>query len=136
MSQVQKFIATLPDPIVPVTVTADVQVANGEVRTFTGTFNVRRMPFIEVDKLNAHVLDASGKFDPDKAAGHRARLIATCVTEGEGDDMRKLTEYEVGQWPSEIVLALAKEVSRINGTDAKAKENASKNSETAPGSGG
>ena len=123
MSQVRKFLATLPDPIFDIPVTATIVTGPDKVEAFTGTFQIRRMPNADVDKLRVSSLDNEGKYSPEKSAGYRSRLIAACVT----DEGEVLTEYEVGQWPDELVRAVFEAAQKVNGLGAKAKEEASKN---------
>lgn len=112
-----------------------VEYAKNEV---TATLLLKRLPFIELDNLRAGFLGADGKFDASKSAGHRARLIAKAVREvtDESPDGRELTEYEIGQWPDEMVQDIAKLVDKHNATDSDAQKTASKNSDSAPTAGG
>lgn len=106
----------------------------------TANLLVRRLPFIDLDNLRATSLNNDGKFDPAKSAGYRARLIAAAVKDAdetnEAGEARSLTEYEVGQWPDDMVTELAKLVQKHNGMDDAAVKEASKNSAPTPAAGG
>lgn len=120
----QEIAQSYGDPVKPVVFTH-----NG----VSTNLKIRRLPFIEIDNLRAATMNDKGNMDPKLSAGHRSRLIAAAVTEEDG---QPLTEYQVGQWPDDMVLALVKIVQEHNGMDAEAVKAASKNSEATPANGG
>lgn len=113
--KIQKLLDSAGPSIVDVSVTW-----NG----VTEDFKMRRLPYLEFDRIRNTGLGVDGKYDPARATGINGRYLAPALID-EGD--QQYDANEINQWPPGLVLALMQEFSKVNAFDVTTRDQAAKN---------
>lgn len=91
------------------------------------TVRFRALNLIERDEYNVAILNEEGRLDPSKLPGNKARLLAMCIVDDDGDNFMSTSDV-VACWDPPDIDTLHKFCSEMNGLGAKAVEEAAGNS--------
>jgi hypothetical protein len=123
--QVAKKIQDAINAIGPSVQEEEVDLGNGKTALL-----FLRLPFITMDKLRLHAINAEGKFDKALHVGASARLVAASLCDNTGQPV--MTLEQVMALPTPIVDALNLAAQKANGLTTEAKADIAKKSEEIP----
>ena len=86
-----------------------------------------RLPFVVMDRLRLHAINAEGKFDKSLHVGAAARLVAASLCDNAGQPVMSLEQ--IMALPTPIVDALNLAAQKANGLTTEAKTEIAKKSE-------
>lgn len=83
------------------------------IETLGMTLHFRHLTGLESDELQLSTIDdATGKVVYGKLKGHRAKVVASCLVDANGDSV--VTAEEVNRWDNDVITEMHGVCQKIN----------------------